>query len=100
MDPYQILGISRKADDGAVRKAYLELVRRFPPDVDPEAFKRISRAYEALKDEQARLKHYLFNKDAPGESPFSAFLNHISCTEKPTPMRFDRMKEFLRKCMI
>ncbi len=43
MDPYEALGVSPQADDDTIRKAYLELVRRFSPDSDPDAFKRISR---------------------------------------------------------
>ena len=98
MDPYEILGLSPDADDKAVRRAYLELVRRFSPDADPEAFKLISGAYEQVKNEQLRLKHYLFNRETSGDSPFQAFLRHVSCCEKPKPMNFDQMKEFLRKC--
>ena len=98
MDPYEILGLSPDADDNAIRKAYLELVRRFSPDTDPEVFKRISRAYEQVKNEQLRLRHYLFNRETPGDSPFQAFLRHVSYCEKPKPMNYDQMKEFLRKC--
>ena len=98
MDPYEILGLSPDADDDAIRKAYLELVRRFSPDADPEAFKRISGAYEQVKDEKSRLRHYLFNRETPGDTPFQAFLQHVSSYEKPKPMNYDKMKEFLRKC--
>ncbi|MEI7672352.1 MAG: J domain-containing protein, partial [Deltaproteobacteria bacterium] len=31
MDPYEVLGVSPQADDDTIRKAYLELVRRFSP---------------------------------------------------------------------
>jgi curved DNA-binding protein CbpA len=98
MDPYEILGVSPDADDDVIRKAYLELVRRFSPDTDPEAFKSISRAYEQVKDEKTRLRHYLFNRDMPGDNPFQAFLRHVSTCEKLKPMNYDKMKELLRKC--
>lgn len=98
MDPYEILGVSPDADDNAIRKAYLELVRRFSPDTDPETFKLISGAYEQVKDEKSRLRHCLFNKEMPGDTPFHAFLRHVSYRERPKPMNYDQMKEFLRKC--
>lgn len=99
MDPYDILGLSPDADDDAIRKAYLDLVRRFSPDADPEAFKRISRAYEQVKDEKTRLSHYLFNRETPGETPFQAFLRHVSICENPKPMNYEKLKDYLRKCM-
>ena len=98
MDPYEILGVPPDADDDAVRKAYLELVRKFSPDTDPEAFKRISKAYEQLKDEKSRLKYYLFNTETPGDTPFRAFLRHVAYTEKRKPMNYHTLKEFLRTC--
>jgi len=98
MDPYEILGVAPDADDETVRKAYLDLVRKFSPDLDPEAFKRISAAYEALKDEKSRLSHYLFDQETPGDTPFHAFLRHMSTGGKRKPLNHDQFKEFLRKC--
>ncbi len=49
MDPYAILGVLSDADDDSVRKAYLDFVRQFSPDRNPEKFKKISEAYEILK---------------------------------------------------
>jgi DnaJ-class molecular chaperone len=98
VDPYEILSISPDADDDSVRKAYLELVRRFSPDKDPEAFKRISRAFDLVKDEKSRLKYYLFNTDVPADTPFQTFLCHLAYHEKRKPMSYDKLKEYLRKC--
>lgn len=98
MDPYEILGVSPDADDGTIRNAYLSLVRRFSPDADPEAFKRINWAHEQLKDEKSRLKHYLFNTDSPGDTPFQAFLLHPAGSGKREPMSHDMLKIFLRTC--
>ena len=49
MNPYETLGIKKQDDDTAVRTAYLELVRRYPPERHPEKFKEINAAYNALK---------------------------------------------------
>jgi len=98
MNPYEVLGISRNANDETVRKAYLELVRKFPPDASPDEFKSISHAYGLVKDERARLNYYLFNKEVPADSPFQAFVQHVMRFEERKPLSFDNMKEFLKKC--
>jgi curved DNA-binding protein CbpA len=54
--PYEILAIKTGATPGEIRKAYLLKVREFPPERDPEGFKRIRQAYDLLKDAEARKK--------------------------------------------
>ncbi|NBR32498.1 MAG: molecular chaperone DnaJ, partial [Sphingomonadaceae bacterium] len=59
-DYYELLEVSRTADDGTIKSAYRKLAMRFHPDKNPgcaesEAkFKAISEAYEVLKDPQKR----------------------------------------------
>jgi molecular chaperone DnaJ len=59
-DYYKTLGVDRKADAEAVRKAYRRLARKHHPDVNPgdksaeERFKRIAEAYEVLSDPKKR----------------------------------------------
>ena len=55
MNPFTVLGLEETADDEAVRAAYLAAVRRSPPDRDPEGFRHIREAYEALQDYERRL---------------------------------------------
>ncbi|WP_017935623.1 molecular chaperone DnaJ [Nocardioides sp. Iso805N] len=59
MDPYELLGVDRDADDAAIKKAYRKLARQYHPDVNPdpvaqEKFKEVSHAYEILSDPQKR----------------------------------------------
>lgn len=61
---YQILGVDQGADDQTIRKAYLDLVKRFPPEKHPEGFKRITRAYEAVKDRRSRVRSKLMGSEA------------------------------------
>ena len=98
MSPYDVLGVAPEADDGAIRKAYLELVRKFSPDGHPEKFKTISSAYESIKDEPSRLRHYLFNCDVPADSPLQTFVRYVLQCEERAPMSFDTLKDYLRKC--
>jgi len=60
MNPFAVLGIEETADDDEVRAAYLAAVRRSPPDRDPEGFRRVREAYEAVRDEERRLALRLF----------------------------------------
>ena len=57
MNPYQLLGISDDIDDDeAIRNAWLEAVRRFPPEEHPERFARIREAYELIRDRESRYR--------------------------------------------
>jgi molecular chaperone DnaJ len=59
-DYYDVLGVSRDADDAAIKKAFRRLARELHPDVnrhDPDAedkFKEAAEAYEVLSDPERR----------------------------------------------
>ena len=59
-DPYEVLGVSRDADETAIKKAFRKLARELHPDVnahDPDAeekFKEAAEAYEILNDRERR----------------------------------------------
>ena len=59
-DPFAILELPRDADEAAIRRRYLELVRQFPPDRDPERFASIRAAYDEIRDPVRRLEAMLF----------------------------------------
>jgi curved DNA-binding protein CbpA len=63
-DPYEILGASRGSSEGDIRRRYLELVRQYPPDRDPERFTEIHQAYEKLRDPVVRLESKLFDLES------------------------------------
>ena len=62
-NPYQVLGIPRNADERAIKKAYFALIRKHPPDSQPEEFKRIRQAYELLSDPVARRRYDAMDRD-------------------------------------
>lgn len=56
---YQILGLDETAGDKEIRDRYLQLVRQYPPERNPDEFQRITRAYEALKEKRGRIRSKL-----------------------------------------
>lgn len=59
-DPYKVLGLAPDADDEAVRRRYLELVKQYPPGQDAGRFNEVRKAYEQLRDLATRVRHRLF----------------------------------------
>lgn len=59
-DYYEVLGISKTANDDELKKAYRKLAMKYHPDRNPgdkqseASFKEIGEAYEVLTDEQRR----------------------------------------------
>ncbi len=69
-DLYETLGISRDADNDAIKKAYRRLARQLHPDVNPDPetqdrFKDVTRAYEVLSAPEKRRMYDL------GGDPFA-----------------------------
>ena len=67
-DYFQVLGVDRSADAGAIKRAFRKLARQYHPDVNPgdkaaEAkFKEVSEAYEVLSDPDKRRKYEQFGQ--------------------------------------
>jgi molecular chaperone DnaJ len=68
-DYYEVLGVSRDADEAAVKKAFRRLARELHPDVnahDPDAeakFKEAAEAYEVLSDTERRQLYDAYGHD-------------------------------------
>ncbi len=64
-DYYEVLGVERDADEGAIKKAFRKLARELHPDVNPDAeaaerFREAAEAYEVLSDAQTRARYDRF----------------------------------------
>lgn len=66
MDPFAGLGVAHDATDDQVEARYRTLVRRFPPDRDPEAFSIVAQAYERIRTAEGRARAVLFAADGAG----------------------------------
>ncbi len=87
---YDLLGVSKSAEEKEIKKAYRKLAVKYHPDKSPEdkkeeytkKFQSISEAYEVLSDPEKRKKYDMFGKEAanmedghggPGMNPFDMF---------------------------
>src|SRR6201991_1924719 len=68
-DYYEVLGVSRDADEATIKKSFRRLARELHPDVnahDPEAeakFKEAAEAYEVLSDDEKRRTYDAYGHD-------------------------------------
>lgn len=69
-DYYDVLGVSKDADDSTIKKSYRKLAMKFHPDKNPddkaaeERFKELGEAYEVLSDEEKRSAYDRFGHRA------------------------------------
>jgi len=80
-DPYEILGLTRSADEAAVKAAYRKLAKRHHPDLHPgdakaaERFQELNNANDLLSDPERRARFDRGELDAEGHEvpPRGAF---------------------------
>lgn len=76
-DPYSILGVSKGADDKAIKSAYRKLAKELHPDKNKdnpkasERFSDVTRAYDLLSDAQKRAQYDRGEIDENGQPRFA-----------------------------
>ena len=83
-DYYEVLGVSRDADEATLKKAYRQVAKKYHPDMNPgdaeaeKKFKEASEAYAILSDPEKRRQydqfgHAAFEGGAGGAGGFGGF---------------------------
>ncbi len=80
-DYYEVLGVSKNADDKEIKSAFRRLAKQYHPDINkdkdaPEKFKEVQEAYEVLSDESKRKMYDQYGHaafDQNGNSGFGGF---------------------------
>ncbi|MBF0201419.1 MAG: J domain-containing protein [Desulfamplus sp.] len=82
---FLVLNISMNASDEDIRKKYLELVKKFPPEREPEQFRKINDAYDEIKDQRSRIKSRLFStfRNVELEKNLEELAGSVKFTPKP-----------------
>ncbi|QSX05809.1 molecular chaperone DnaJ [Sedimentibacter sp. zth1] len=69
-DYYEVLGLSKGADDKEIKSAFRKLAKQYHPDLNPDnkeaetKFKEINEAYEVLSDSEKKAKYDQFGHAA------------------------------------
>jgi tetratricopeptide (TPR) repeat protein len=94
---YTILNIRKGASDQDIKRAYVEMVKRYDPEKHTERFMVIQGAYERLRDPKKRAKEDVFSYNgAHGEFQFTP----DEKTDEPLPdvlMRIRQLEEQLKE---
>jgi len=76
-DYYEILGVSRDADEREIKSAYRKLAKKYHPDMNQdgedssEKFKEISEAYEILSDSDKRARYDQYGHAGINDNDFN-----------------------------
>ena len=69
-DYYEVLGVSKSADESTIKKAYRKIAMKYHPDRNPdnneaeEKFKEAAEAYEVLSDGDKKARYDRFGHPA------------------------------------
>jgi curved DNA-binding protein CbpA len=94
-DPYEVLGLPSDSDDDTIRRRYLELVRQFTPEQQPQKFAAIRAAYEELRDLNTRLRYRLF--EAGKKETIDALIEEIACRSPRRRLSLKMLLNLVRK---
>ena len=99
-DLYEVLGISKTADEKTIKKAYRKLAKKYHPDMNPgdktaeQKFKEVTEAYNVLSDTEKKklektLAYFIQYKDS-GLTPIAEHIaTNNQLSNKPVVMLYD-----------
>lgn len=83
-DFYEVLGLTKGADDKAVKRAYHKLAKKYHPDTNQgdsnaeQKFKEVSEAYEVLSNPEKKKLYDTYGMAAFDESTANFYKNHTN----------------------
>ena len=94
--PFEILGVPADADDEQIKSAYIQAVKRWPPEKYPEQFQRERRAYENIATHRDRVAFMLFDMSLP--TPVDILESLVESRGNPGRSRIEgRLREALEQ---
>ncbi len=96
--PYEILEVQEDADDAGIKKAYLGMVRRYPPERFPDDFQRVYQAYAQIKTVEDRLSYRLFHCALPEPADIAALL--LQKDKQQVPASREEWKNLLGRDLL
>ncbi|MCM2349037.1 MAG: J domain-containing protein [Bacteriovoracaceae bacterium] len=80
IDPYQVLGLSKNADQEDIKKSYRKLAKKYHPDLNPgnkeaeKKFKDVSHAFDMIGTSEARAKYDRGETDEQQQQQYKDFM--------------------------
>lgn len=85
--PFRVLGLPVGASQSEVRARYLELIKRFPPEREPEKFQQIQAAFKAAEDPLVLARSLLVPPDPDDAPTWDSVIQRHS--KRPPAMQVD-----------
>ncbi|WP_127585393.1 DnaJ domain-containing protein [Paenibacillus koleovorans] len=92
---YKILELRANAPQDAIKKKYIELIKKHTPESDPEKFQEIRRAFEALRDPAKRREYDMLRKY--GDSVHKLYKEAMSLVERE---RWSEAEQLLERALV
>lgn len=95
---YKMLRVDRRAGPEEIRRAYLRLVRRYPPEHFPEKFRQVHDAYRCLnlqEDALEDLAERLGRTGSPLETAAVLFSGRIPAAAPPAELDVESLAALL-----
>lgn len=81
VDPYQVLGLSKTAEQEAIKKSYRKLAKKYHPDLNPgnkeaeKKFKEVTHAFDLIGTPEARAKFDRGETEDQQREQYEEFMN-------------------------
>lgn len=90
--PYQTLNVATNASDNEIKQAYLQQVKKNPPDRNQQQFQLIHDAFTSIKDHKSRVSHDLFTLPVAN---FNTVIDKVLQAEQLVVVNSDSLQKIL-----